>query len=33
LPSGQLTVVKRDGTGLTPVSPMGDRVSSWDWRP
>jgi dipeptidyl aminopeptidase/acylaminoacyl peptidase len=33
LPSGQLAVIKRDGTGLTPVSPMGDAVISWDWRP
>ena len=33
LPSGQLAVIKRDGTGLTPVSPIGDEVSSWSWRP
>ena len=33
LSSGQLAVIKRDGTGLTPVSPTGDDVSSWDWRP
>jgi dipeptidyl aminopeptidase/acylaminoacyl peptidase len=33
LPSGQLAVIKRDGTGLTPVSPIGGEVSSWSWRP
>ena len=33
LPSGQLAVVQRDGTGLTPASPVGDEVTSWDWRP
>ncbi len=32
-PSGQLAVINRDGTGLTPVSPPGDAVISWDWRP
>ena len=33
LSSGQLAVIKRDGTGLTPVSPIGAEVSSWDWPP
>jgi Tol biopolymer transport system component len=30
LPPEQLAVIKRDGTGLTPI---GAGVSSWDWRP
>ena len=30
LPSGQLAVIKRDGTGLTTIV---DGVSSWAWRP
>jgi Tol biopolymer transport system component len=33
LPSGQLAVINRDGSGLLPVSPIGAGVSSWDWRP
>jgi Tol biopolymer transport system component len=33
LPSGELAVIQRGGTGLTTVSPIGGQVSSWDWRP
>jgi len=31
--SGQLALIQRDGSGLTPVSPLGGNVTSWGWRP
>ncbi len=33
MPTGQLAVIESDGTGLTPVSPAGESVYSWSWRP
>jgi hypothetical protein len=33
LRTGQLAVINRDGTGLTPVTPAGAEVTSWSWRP
>jgi len=32
-PTGELALIRPDGTGLTPVTPVGSQVSSVGWRP